>query len=48
LSLLPAIRGAQPTSTICAPGTSCRHQIHDGVKLPALHPIEVWAQALSH
>jgi Fe-S oxidoreductase len=46
LSLLPAIRGAPPNSTICAPGTSCRHQIHDGVNRRALHPIEIWAQAL--
>jgi Fe-S oxidoreductase len=47
LSLLPAIRGMQPTSTICAPGTSCRHQIHDGVNLRVLHPIEIWAQGVS-
>jgi FAD/FMN-containing dehydrogenase/Fe-S oxidoreductase len=45
-SLLPAMRGTQPTPTICAPGTSCRHQIHDGVNLRALHPIEIWAQAV--
>ena len=27
-------------AVIVAPGTSCRHQIHDGVQRRAIHPIE--------
>jgi Fe-S oxidoreductase len=42
--LFPAVRSA--TAPICAPGTSCRHQIHDGTAKHALHPIEVIAQRL--
>lgn len=45
LSLFPPIR-ANVTATICAPGTSCRHQIHDGTHRRALHPIEFAAGLL--
>jgi Fe-S oxidoreductase len=45
LSLFPPIRNA-PNATILAPGTSCRHQIHDGTGRHALHPIEFAAQLL--
>ncbi len=31
---------------VCAPGTSCRHQIADGLGRTALHPIEIVARAL--
>jgi len=41
LVLFPAVRQAAPTDIIAAPGTSCRHQIHDGTGQNALHPIEV-------
>jgi len=41
LVLMPAVRSAGTTATIVAPGTSCRHQIHDGTGVDALHPIEV-------
>jgi hypothetical protein len=37
LSLLPAVRKAENETLIVADGTSCRHQIHDGVSRAALH-----------
>ncbi|MFM8783863.1 MAG: (Fe-S)-binding protein, partial [Phycisphaerales bacterium] len=40
LGVLPAVR-ARADATVCAPGTSCRHQIHDGAGREALHPVEV-------
>jgi Fe-S oxidoreductase len=43
--VLPAVR-ARPAATVCAPGTSCRHQIHDGAGRDALHPVEVLARVL--
>ncbi len=43
--LFPAIR-ASKNATIVAPGTSCRHQILDGVKRSALHPIQLLESAL--
>jgi Fe-S oxidoreductase len=42
LSLLPALR-AEPEATVVAPGTSCRHQVHDLAGRRALHPVEVLA-----
>jgi Fe-S oxidoreductase len=44
--LFPAVRAAPSTATIVAPGTSCRHQIHDGAGRRALHPVEALASAL--
>ncbi|HEY0009903.1 MAG TPA: FAD-linked oxidase C-terminal domain-containing protein [Tepidisphaeraceae bacterium] len=41
LSLFPPLRAADASTIVCAPGTSCRHQIHDGTKRRALHPIEL-------
>jgi Fe-S oxidoreductase len=46
LTLLPAIRAAGPCR-VAAPGTSCRHQVHDGARVHALHPIELIAEALA-
>ncbi len=46
LTLLPAARKAGPQDLVVAPGTSCRHQVHDGAGRPALHPVEVLAMAL--
>ena len=46
LVLLPAVRKHADTCTIAAPGTSCRHQIKDGAKIEALHPIEILYQAI--
>lgn len=42
----PAANGEQRTTLVAAPGTSCRHQIRDGVGAEALHPIEVVAAAI--
>ncbi|HZZ43088.1 MAG TPA: FAD-linked oxidase C-terminal domain-containing protein [Tepidisphaeraceae bacterium] len=39
LSLFGPIRGNKEAE-ICAPGTSCRHQIHDGTGRKSVHPIE--------
>lgn len=44
--LLPAVRSAANTTTICAPGASCRHQVRDGAGRHAVHPIEVAAAVL--
>lgn len=41
LALLPEARKAAATTSIAAPGTSCRHQIHDGTAKHAKHPIEL-------
>ena len=41
LVLFPAVRNASDDAIIAAPGTSCRHQIHDGTGRHALHPVEV-------
>jgi FAD/FMN-containing dehydrogenase/Fe-S oxidoreductase len=41
LSVFPPVRAAGTDVLIVAPGTSCRHQIHDGTGRNALHPIEV-------
>ncbi|MFZ4749614.1 MAG: FAD-binding and (Fe-S)-binding domain-containing protein [Phycisphaerales bacterium] len=43
--LFPAVRAA-PGAVVCAPGTSCRHQIHDGTAREALHPVDLAARAL--
>jgi len=43
--LFPAVR-ANPGAVVCAPGTSCRHQIHDGTAREALHPVDLAARAL--
>jgi Fe-S oxidoreductase len=46
LSLLPAIRRAEPATIVVADGTSCRHQIRDGTERPALHAARVLAMSL--
>jgi len=46
LSLAPRIRAAQPDTIICATGTSCRDQIKHTTNRRAIHPIEVFAEAL--
>ena len=46
LALFPAIRKSPGNSLIVAAGTSCRHQIADGVGVKALHPAEVFAMAM--
>jgi len=55
-SLLPALREAGADTLIVADGTSCRHQIHDGLRTgpspavpqrEAMHVAQVLAQALA-
>jgi FAD/FMN-containing dehydrogenase/Fe-S oxidoreductase len=52
LSLLPAVRRADPHTLIVADGTSCRHQIADGTsaagRREAVHVVQVLARALRH
>jgi len=45
LVLFPAVRKASADTLICAPGTSCRHQVKDGTGKIALHPIEILWEA---
>ena len=45
LQLLPGL-AARPEALIAAPGTSCRHQIHDLAARRAFHPLEVLAKQL--
>jgi Fe-S oxidoreductase len=47
LSLFPALRKAAADDLVVADGTSCRHQIHDGVGRDAVHVARVLDQALS-
>ncbi|CAD6518059.1 FAD-binding and (Fe-S)-binding domain-containing protein [Paraburkholderia sabiae] len=46
LSLLPAVRGIDDRTVVVADGTSCRHQIHDGAGVSAVHVAQVLAKAL--
>ena len=46
LVLFPAVRKASKDTIIAAAGTSCRHQIFDGTKRVALHPVEVLWEAV--
>jgi FAD/FMN-containing dehydrogenase/Fe-S oxidoreductase len=48
LVLFPTVRKQAEEVIICAPGTSCRHQIKDGTQRTALHPVQVLLQALKH
>jgi Fe-S oxidoreductase len=48
LVLFPAVRDAASATIIAAPGTSCRHQIHDGTKRSAVHPIQILRDALQN
>ena len=47
LVLFPAVRSAKETTLIAAAGTSCRHQIMDGTKRKALHPVQILWKAFS-
>jgi FAD/FMN-containing dehydrogenase/Fe-S oxidoreductase len=47
LVLFPAIRTQPNDVIIAAAGTSCRHQIKDGVQHVALHPVEILYDALN-
>ena len=46
LKLFPSIRKTAEDVIISANGTSCRHQIYDGTKRKALHPVSILKQAL--
>lgn len=46
LALFPALRATSSAIRIVAAGTSCRHQIKDGVEKKALHPAELLYDAL--
>ena len=46
LVLFPTIRKQAEDVIIAAPGTSCRHQIHDGTGRKAKHPVEILFEAL--
>ncbi len=47
LVLFPTVRKQPQDVIIAAPGTSCRHQIHDGTGRKALHPVEILYEALN-
>ena len=47
LSLLPALRKAPADALVVADGTSCRHQITDGVNRQAIHVAQVLERALA-
>ena len=47
LVLFPEVRKTDESTTIAAPGTSCRHQILDGTGRKALHPVEVFWESLT-
>ena len=45
-SLFPAVRKSPSETIIAANGTSCRHQIFDGTKREAKHPVSILREAL--
>lgn len=46
VTLFPTIEKASDDTIIAATGTSCRHQIHDGLHRDAKHPVEILWTAL--
>ena len=46
LKLFPSIQKSGEEVIIASNGTSCRHQIYDGTKRKALHPITILKEAL--
>lgn len=46
LKLFPAVRKSSVETIISANGTSCRHQIKDGTKRDAQHPVSILCRAL--
>ncbi len=47
LKLFPSVRKTAKDTIISANGTSCRHQIYDGTKRKALHPVTILKEALA-
>lgn len=45
-TLFPAVRKTAEETVISANGTSCRHQIYDGTKRIAKHPVSILREAL--
>ncbi|MDO6676883.1 FAD-linked oxidase C-terminal domain-containing protein [Tenacibaculum sp. 1_MG-2023] len=45
-TLFPKIRNCSTSAEIVAAGTSCRHQIYDGTKRLAKHPVTILKEAL--
>lgn len=45
-TVFPKVRNTPLDTEIVAAGTSCRHQIHDGTKRAAKHPITILREAL--
>jgi FAD/FMN-containing dehydrogenase/Fe-S oxidoreductase len=45
-TLFPKIRNMEKSIAIAAPGTSCRHQVFDGTKRIAEHPVSILRRAL--
>ena len=46
LKLFPAVSKSSAETIIAANGTSCRHQIFDGTKRIAKHPVSILKEAL--
>jgi len=46
LVLFPAVRMCGPQDVVLAPGMSCRHQVHEGTGVTAVHPVEFLARSL--
>lgn len=46
LKLFPSLRKCDEEVIIAANGTSCRHQIYDGTKRRAFHPITIFKNAM--
>lgn len=46
LVLFPTVRKLSADTIIAASGTSCRHQLKDGIQKQALHPVEILWDAL--
>ncbi len=46
LDLFPKVRALDTDDTLIAPGTSCRHQVHDGTGRDAMHPLQYAARML--
>jgi Fe-S oxidoreductase len=46
LSLLPAVRAAEPGAIVAADGFSCRHQVNEGAGRQAVHVVRILADLL--
>ncbi|MEM1072181.1 MAG: FAD-linked oxidase C-terminal domain-containing protein [Planctomycetota bacterium] len=47
LSLFGQVRDAGSDAVVVAPGTSCRHQMLDGLRVKAVHPVELLEHRLA-